>query len=501
MINIHLTDKIESILVSARDTCKNDNIASQFKGRTLLAIATPIGTTLRASAIYKETAWECFDKIFHSQDAINNSWLNISKKTFQATLLVISSIFLLPISFFAPNKVSHFIEFYNVISRETPPTYLKRLSQICQTNLNSLSKVWPKIRPTPKTAGIIGGLALTILSIGAVAWYRSQQTLERQFTMGTTYIKGNPLRDSLSEMVAGNHEEYAQRWGMNHELETTNLLKNACSKNAFSSEQIDCEPYWNKVAILRRWLHNPEKDSREQWYIMADDDMPVTNMNVNPSTAIDALRGLTDSSIIIAKDVMNWHSNADTAVNTGLMIVRKDDTSKTFFDNLWERRNSYVGLHNCPTLGVCKEQKSLHEQNAFADLLDENPSLMNGAISVVEPRNSNHSPHLLASLLGKVIRLLNSDSSASLLAKLGGRAKIALNTFHRNGCFIRQEPDWENRVHYNDSHEGTWRKGDWMGQTAGVPVWGWWCGDKDSKPPGHIRKDMLQHLFDNTIRA
>ncbi len=311
----------------------------------------------------------------------------------------------------------------------------------------------------------------------------------RRITIGTTYIGGNPERDELSKIVTETHTEYATMWGLSQEVEDKNLLKYACTVN---NRSVDCEAYWNKIAVLRRWLYNgnPPDSYRlkykpwsnkhspnDEWYIMVDDDMPVTNMGIDPYKAIEQLRGYADTSIIIALDVINWNGDYQTAINTGLMIVRKDDASREFFDELWEERNTLVNNapSYCPTLGVCQRQHTLHEQQGFANLLQRDRNLIGTVVSVVKPRESN---------------------------SYSDRSHIALNTFHRAGCFYRDQGNWvTNRFAYNDPESGHWRPGDWMGQTAGVPLIGWWCGDWDAgRPKGPIRLDMIKQMTSQIVR-
>ncbi len=317
------------------------------------------------------------------------------------------------------------------------------------------------------------------------------ERLSRHITIGTTYVGGNPERDELSKLVSDTHLEYAQIWGLQQEVESRNLLKSGCT---VAGRPVDCEAYWNKIALIRRWLYDgkvpPDSslstswdlsydipEGPEEWYIIVDDDMPVTNMTINPYKAIDELREGNDTSIIIALDVINWSGNAKTAVNTGLMIVRKDSASRQFFDRVWLQRNktAWNATHYCPTLGVCQKQHTLHEQEGFSNVLNEKPDLLELIVSVVEPRSLDYySP----------------------------RAHIALNTFHRAGCFYREQSGWmTDRFSYHDPESGKWRKGDWMGQTAGVPLRGWLCHDRYSGIAAQpIRLQMLQEIIAETVR-
>ncbi len=305
--------------------------------------------------------------------------------------------------------------------------------------------------------------------------------VKRHITFGTTYVKGNPQRDALSKLIDENHQEYASVWNLQHRVVKDNMLKGRCTHNR---DTLDCVSYWNKVAVLLEWVNKPAVDTNvEEWYILADDDMPVTNMRVDPYKAIDTLRRDVDTSIIIARDVQLWKNNdAQLSVNTGLFFVRKDARSKKFIEDLWEKRNTptYSRNENCPTLGTCQNQEVLHEQEAFAQLIQNDRRLLNSVITVVKPRDTYPT----------------TPTSSE---------EIALNTFNREGCFRREQAHWGSDSFSYDADknylDGKWREGDWMGQTAGVPVNGWWCGDYNRNlPSGPIRKDMLKKMLAKVVR-
>ena len=301
---------------------------------------------------------------------------------------------------------------------------------------------------------------------------------KREITFGTTYISDGS-RDEISKMINENHKEYAERWDLRHKVVDYSLLKEECKDiDAYYYKNVDCVPYWNKIALLRNWLKepaNPEK--KEEWYILADDDMPVTNMKVNPYEAIDLLRRGLDTSVIIAEDVVPWKDNdPKISVNTGLLFVRKDEQSRQLIEKIWERRNDKAtDKAVCRTLGTCKNQDTLHEQDALGRILKNERSLIDRVITVVKPRDTYNNK------------------------------EIAINTFKRDGCFYRQQENWsQEQIIYswdNKFPEGKWKMGDWMGQTAGVPRTGWHCGDKSAgKPAGPLRADYLKIMLGQVVR-
>lgn len=299
---------------------------------------------------------------------------------------------------------------------------------------------------------------------------------ERHITFGTTYINGNALRDEMSKLVDANQAEYAERWGMTHRVVTDNLLKKQCTVD---DKKVDCSVYWNKIAVLKGWLEDTSSPKgKEEWYVIADDDMAVTNMRIDPYKAIDALRRGKDTSVIVAEDVFPYDGNRKTSINTGLLFVRKDDAARKLIESIWESRNSNSNRPTtiCPTLGYCGQQQSLHEQEALSRILKNDPSLIGRVISVVPPRDTYEGQEL------------------------------AINTFERSGSFIRKEPGWETECFNYDGLDngypkGAWRIGDWLAQTAGVPLWGWFCSDKENGlPPGPIRKDKLVNMISHVKR-
>src|SRR5690606_20559271 len=142
---------------------------------------------------------------------------------------------------------------------------------------------------------------------------------------------------------------------------------------------------WNKIARIRDWLHEPQSLDGEVWYIYGDDDMLVMNMKINPSKAIDQLRGRHDTSLIIARDVIDWQkwffeeSDPSLSINTGIMMIRKDARAKALFDAIWELRHHPVVSPSaeCTNIGNCRlQEKSMQEQEALTILLRNNKHLI-----------------------------------------------------------------------------------------------------------------------------
>lgn len=293
-----------------------------------------------------------------------------------------------------------------------------------------------------------------------------ERNFERHITFGSTYVEGSdPDRNEISALTDATHARYARRWGLDYRTERRNLLVNQCldpRTTSANNQTADCSPYWNKIQVLRQWLHEPPQgDGREEWRIIVDDDMPVTNMEIDPNESIELLREGRDSSVIVARDVYVWNGNENTSVNTGVLIVRKDSASIKLVEKIWNERDrvttfkNFQEWQNCPTLGICPGQQVLHEQQGMANVLEAEPWIERGIVSVVQPRDNEL-------LRGSI------------------RSSIAINTFYRDGCFIvkRSGELVTLNYHWIDQQypQGAWRPGDWMGQVTGVPVRGWHCG-------------------------
>ena len=330
----------------------------------------------------------------------------------------------------------------------------------------------------------------------------------RHITLGSTFIPGTKRgneRDKLSLLTAENHGQYAKRWGLNHQvIVDRDILKGQCTIEN-NPTKVECSPYWRKISILKDWLggsNTTPPKGKEEWYMMIDDDMVISNQKIDPFDALDALRGGTngdDTSFIVAEDVGPWAGDPVKSVNTGALFVRRDARALEIIQEIWDKRNQASGVEVpedyeiCPTLGFCGQQKSLHEQAALGDIIQDIFNL-NG---IERHRSTSEAKyHILAQNGISVVKYRDQVSKT--------RGHIALNTFERSGEFIRHDKGWtsDHAWSYSDggSPQGAWRIGDWMGQTAGVPVWGWYSADKTAgKLPGPLRYDKLKIMIDKTV--
>lgn len=296
--------------------------------------------------------------------------------------------------------------------------------------------------------------------------------------------KGNHRRNALSERTSGNHKKYAEHWGYSHEVVSGNLVEKDCT-NPITGVTSDCSPYWNKIKYFKNWCEAPSNHSGEEWSIYADDDAIYTNFQIDPSKAIDQVRGGKDTSFIIATEGPGTRYQPG-AVNTGVMIVRKDPKGCGVIEKIWANRNVVTDPNdpNCPTYGLCKNQKNGDEQ---------------GATDKVFWRDAPKE-------LGRVAtRVLARDKTHPI------RGKIAFNTLNRGGCVKAQLPDgslggainileWDLKT----NPAQIWQEGDWIGQTAGYPLYGQdlshqplgKCADDSSIPIEPIRLKRVDQMIE-----
>lgn len=313
-------------------------------------------------------------------------------------------------------------------------------------------------------------------------------TCNRKIRIATVYDnQNNPKRQAISDLTTENHRKYAVRWNATHDVITKSLVSDKC-ENPFTHQTENCSPYWNKIKYFKNWCEQSSTSNVEEWGIYLDDDAVITNGNISPCSAIDALRAGQDTSFIIATEGRGTRSRPG-AVNTGVMIVRRDPKGCGVIDRIWANRDYVTNLSkmDCPTYGLCKDQSNGDEQ---------------GATDKVFYRDA---PELIDR---DVTRLLARDETHPT------RGHIAFNTVHRDGCFraLRRvgslsSPHNILKSDLEMNPAGIWRPRDWIGQTAGYPLEGQdlshqpsdQCKEDPTIPVGPIRIKKVQQMLSQTI--
>lgn len=317
---------------------------------------------------------------------------------------------------------------------------------------------------------------ITNIRLAKIQEVLARMPKDQKFTVAMTYVPdGNSDDSQYNHLTQQNHREFAQRNGAEFRLITEPLLKGSCTDPS-TGKKADCVPYWNKVEMINRWLQEPADPSgADEWIVYGDDDGIYGNMDVSLSKVVKDLQGGTDASVLIAKDIGQRYSKA----NTGFMFFRKDEASRNFMADWIKGRDAVAkyanGDKDCPTLGLCKSQKgSLHEQEAFSDLV-ENDSYK------------------------KTVRIVDIRDP---------KLTYGVNTLFRHGCFNRYQPsqNWfVNGIHYQteddaiDSNAKA-KPGDLFMQAAGVPRVGTFCHESSDTPPHPIRKGYVETMLKTMVR-
>lgn len=301
----------------------------------------------------------------------------------------------------------------------------------------------------------------------------------REIRLATVFDNhGNRDRQDISDLTTANHKRYADKWNLRHDVVTESLVAGQCT-NPLTQMAVSCSAYWNKIKYFVNWCNEPARQGIEEWAIYADDDAVYTNFEIDPDQAIDELRGEKDTSFIIAIEgpatpyPENEGGSARGSIigpaNTGVMIVRKDAKGCGVIERIWNKRDKETPKDRfdptCPTRGICKDQRHGDEQGALDEVLyGDIPSSIGRDVTRISPRDV-FSPT---------------------------RSHIALNTLHRGGCvqaFKNGDIGGPFDIMLHDlkiSREGIWHPSDWIGQTAGYPMYG---RDLSYQPLGDCKED------------
>ncbi len=313
------------------------------------------------------------------------------------------------------------------------------------------------------------------LKADAEAKKTEETRANRKITIGTAYRNLGGLQEDVVDKVNANHEIYAQTWKLTHEVHDAGIADHACKVHG---HVVPCDPEWARIEAIRNWLYNgkpppdnfwartlnslsgwyapkPRADGHEEWIIMIDENMPITNMCIDPREAIDLLRADKDASMIFLHDSKD---SSPTAINDRVIFVRKNNNSRHFFDQLWDQRKKQGGPLQEAFDSIYKEHRYFADQ-----------------IQIIEPRD----------------------------AKAKDRAKISLGTLNRTECYqVELENGSASLVMFKDPPSDQWQPGDWIGGPAGVPLLGWTCRNKfNGLPDAPLRYDLILKLLDQVQQS
>jgi len=192
----------------------------------------------------------------------------------------------------------------------------------------------------------------------------SSPLLSEQITLFTSYTADKPERLQMSRKVMASQRSYCKKHGHKYQV----FEKNLADLSWFDSSL----PYWSKIAGINRMLSKGSGTGRPCWIVWLDDDAIVLNTDLAMDQFILAHGGKDPNvHVIVTQDV----PHAPTKVNTGVLIVRNSDTSRKFFQELWDMRHA-TAKSSRYAYSSCPAQRCLHEQEAMHDLLEAHPEYL-----------------------------------------------------------------------------------------------------------------------------
>ena len=186
-------------------------------------------------------------------------------------------------------------------------------------------------------------------------------------------------------------------------------------------QTLSLEPYWSKIV----WLLDRMKDKDPQYthVVWIDDDIVITSRHNFLKEAVEKLQH-EQKEVLILRDAGN-----PSHVNTGLMIFSNSPSSLHILKQIFKLHTHRTSTNE--TLGTCKNQSCLHEQDAFHLLLSRNTPIRK-----------------------KVLVMLPREGSFNL------------NTFYRKSHY---DPYRQRFLHYDqDAWEFRWKVGDHTAHCTGM---------------------------------
>jgi len=186
---------------------------------------------------------------------------------------------------------------------------------------------------------------------------------------GLVLLSGGDRNAALSERVVANHGAFARRHGYAHWWHRGSLVA-----------QHGYLPYWHKVAMLRQAF---DRFPSARAYAWVDDDIVLTNHREGEDMIELALRR-SNASVIVTRDP---GSRTGFVLNTGIILVRNDDSGREVLDEVWRRasspRDDGLSLAHDPQSRGC-----LHEQQALQEMIAHSAH-WRARVAVLDQREQN----------------------------------------------------------------------------------------------------------------
>eukprot|EP00746_Dinoflagellata_sp_MGD_P013732 gnl/MRDRNA2_/MRDRNA2_129807_c0_seq1.p1 gnl/MRDRNA2_/MRDRNA2_129807_c0~~gnl/MRDRNA2_/MRDRNA2_129807_c0_seq1.p1 ORF type:complete len:563 (-),score=107.43 gnl/MRDRNA2_/MRDRNA2_129807_c0_seq1:327-2015(-) len=141
-------------------------------------------------------------------------------------------------------------------------------------------------------------------------------------------------------------------------------------------------PQWLKIRVLQDQLRNALLNNSYDFILWIDDDIVITSARNFVEDMVDKMG--PEHHMLIARDA----GDPDSGVNSGMMLFRTSHQASLLLDQIWKMSSHIVWKSRRTslkvTLGTCKNQECLHEQEGI-NLLRSKNRKFKSSVKVVPP--------------------------------------------------------------------------------------------------------------------
>jgi hypothetical protein len=259
---------------------------------------------------------------------------------------------------------------------------------------------------------------------------------------GMLLLSGGDRNAALSDRVVANHAAFAARRGYAYWWHRGSLVA-----------PLGWQPYWHKIAMLRRALVRFPTASALIWI---DDDIVLTNWGGDDM--LRAALGRSNASVLTTGDPASW-----VALNTGIVLVRNDEGGRETLEEVWRRATAPRA--DGVSLAFDSQARCLHEQQALEEMLGE--PYWRTRIGVLAQRDHEHTPTMAVAAATGTARAVQSAARDDATSE-GAAPQLLfnLNTFLRWSHYNAERRSY---LRFDtDRHGSGWVKGDFAGHCSGL---------------------------------
>lgn len=259
---------------------------------------------------------------------------------------------------------------------------------------------------------------------------------------GMLLLSGGDRNAALSDRVVANHAAFAARRGYAYWWHRGSLVA-----------PLGWQPYWHKIAMLRRALVRFPTASALIWI---DDDIVLTNWGGDDM--LRAALGRSNASVLTTGDPASW-----VALNTGIVLVRNDEGGRETLEEVWRRATAPRA--DGVSLAFDSQARCLHEQQALEEMLGE--PYWRTRIGVLAQRDHEHTPTMAVAAATGTARAVQSAARDDATSE-GATPQLLfnLNTFLRWSHYNAERRSY---LRFDtDRHGSGWVKGDFAGHCSGL---------------------------------